>query len=630
MVRSENTNAKYECKTTLRDSLPKFIDELASAIKQQEMSGHARSNLLRVAYEHAEDRAEETQCTVEEVIREYEILRKVIFEVLEKDNLLHKTARETILEAVATGMAEASVQINEWNSKRVRRIQNQLNESEDLFKAVFDHAASGKALIDVNNGRYIKVNRKFCEIHGYTEEELSRMTINDITFEADREKQSNLFKTKIAAKSNGWKLEKRNVAKDGRIIWVLASSAILYSEDGNPSKIVTTVVDISEMKKAEEELRESEVRFRGFAEAMPQMAFIADAKGNIIYFNERHYDYFGVKRGETEGEKWKSTPMHHPDDLQRTIDSWKESVETGKPYEIEYRLRRHDGTYRWHLGRAVAQKDENGNIIRWIGTNTDIEDHKEHALQQKKLIESLNSEKDLREKFVGTLTHDLRTPLSVIKMSAQILESEVTEPDASDMIKRILRNVTLCDQMIRDLLDTNRIRGGRGISIKANHCVMPEAVKVTLRNLEVVYGPRFQLEYDNTCDGYWDPDGIRRITENLVTNAIKYGDAKAPVTVRVKDSGETVHLIVNNKGPVISEEEQKKLFDQFSRLKSAESGGQKGWGIGLTIVKGIAEAHCANIHVTSNVMDGTTFTVSFPRDARPCVSDRINNQEMAR
>jgi len=242
----------------------------------------------------------------------------------------------------------------------------------------------------------------------------------------------------------------------------------------------------------------------------------------------------------------------------------------------------------------------------------------------------LNSEKELREKFVSTLTHDLRTPLSVIKMSAQILEAEISDPDAIDIISRILRNVTLSDHMIRDLLDTNRIKAGRGLSVKVHHCIMSEAVKVTLKNLEVVYGPRFELVSKGTCDGYWDPDGLRRITENLATNAIKYGDPKAPVTITIKDSGETIHLIVNNKGPVISEDEQQNLFDQFSRSKSAESGGQKGWGIGLTIVKGIADAHCANIHVASNSEDGTTFTVSFPRDARPCVNERLNRQEPAK
>lgn len=757
LVRAEIPIADQQSSPALRDSLPGFLDHLAEAVKQQKLTGEARSQVLQIASEHAEDRASHTQFKVDEVIREYEILRKVIFEVLEQDKLLPKAARETILAALTAGMAEASAQIAERAANREKQIRSQLEETEYLFKAIFEHAASGKALIDVKTGRYLKVNRRFCEMHGYSEEELRQMSVNDITFEADRGKQDRLFRKKIAESSRGWTLEKRNIAKDGHLIWVLASSAILYLLDGTPKEIVTTVVDITEMKKAEEELRESEEyirriiessqdcikiialdgtllevmesstrhleiekasavvgsnwirfwkrsnedaaaakavknaieagkghfighfvtssgqrqwwdiaitpirdahgapekllvvsrdvtrtrqaeillqeseeKFRGFAESMPQIAFIADAKGNIIYFNQRHYEYFGVKPGETEGYSWQGRPLHHPDDLKRTIEKWNHSVETGTPYQIEYRLRRHDGVYRWHLGRAVPQKDTEGNVIRWFGTNTDIQEQKQYELEQKNLIESLNKEKELREKFVSTLTHDLRTPLSVIKMSAQILEAETLDPEASDIIRRILRNVSLSDQMIRDLLDTNRIRAGRGLSVRVTKCNMPDVISSMLKNLEVVYGPRFRIHCDGICEGYWDPDGIRRIAENLVTNAIKYGDANTPITIRISEAENKTTLSVHNEGTPILEADQKNLFDQFTRSKSAETGHQKGWGIGLTIVKGIADAHCADIKIHSKKNQGTTFQVIFPRDSRPCIEARLKKQETAK
>lgn len=756
LVRTEIPETQRINQFALRDTLPDFLDHLADAVKQQELSEPPRSPALQIASEHAEERARQTQFKIDEVIREYEILRKVIFEVLERDDLLPKAARETILDALTAGMADASIKIAEQAAKREESIQSQLQETEFLFKAIFEHAASGKALIDVNTGKYLKVNRRFCEMHGYSEDELRHMSIHDITFEADQEKQNELFRNKIKEKSKGWTLEKRNVAKDGHLIWVLASSAILYLADGTPKEIVTTVVDISEMKKAEEELRESEEytrrmiessqdcikvialdgtilevmesstrhleieklsavihsnwvqfwkrsnenefaalavknaiekgkghfvghfttstgqsqwwdnvvtpirdaqgvpekllivsrdvtrtrlaeihlkeseeKFRAFAESMPQMAFIADAKGNIIYFNQRHYEYFGVQMGETEGFKWQDRPIHHPDDLSRTISTWNRSVETGSPYQIEYRLRRHDGVYRWHLGRAVPQRDSNGTIIRWFGTNTDIQEQKEYEFQQKKLIESLKVEKELREKFVSTLTHDLRTPLSVIKMSAQILEAETLDPEASDVIKRILRNVSVSDQMIRDLLDTNRIRAGRGLSVKINKCFMADVVTSVLKNLEVVYGPRFRITSVGNCEGYWDADGIRRIAENLVTNALKYGDAKAPITLQISEAGDTVTLSVHNEGNPISREDQESIFDQFSRSRTAECGSQKGWGIGLTIVKGIADAHCAEVKIQSIESKGTKFMVIFPRDSRPCIETRLKKQEAA-
>lgn len=116
-------------------------------------------------------------------------------------------------------------------------------------------------------------------------------------------------------------------------------------------------------------------------EAIPHMAFIADDKGGMIYFNQRHYDYLGVVRGDSEGWRWKEQNFLHPEDLQRTIDRWGHSVRTGEPYEIEYRLRGPDGVYRWHLGLARSMRDEQGKITHWLGTNTDIDiaikDHRE-------------------------------------------------------------------------------------------------------------------------------------------------------------------------------------------------------------------------------------------------------------
>ena len=124
------------------------------------------------------------------------------------------------------------------------------------------------------------------------------------------------------------------------------------------------------------EVKKDEYLFKTFADAMPQMAFIANEKGEIIYYNERWYNYIG-KINNTEGWGWKDQPIHHPDDIQKTLETWKHSVATHEPYEIEYRLRRHDGKYRWHLGRANPIFDDEGNIQLWLGTNTDIHDQKQ-------------------------------------------------------------------------------------------------------------------------------------------------------------------------------------------------------------------------------------------------------------
>lgn len=159
--------------------------------------------------------------------------------------------------------------------------------------------------------------------------------------------------------------------------------------------------DISELRAADEALRASEEKFKNYAEAMPQMAFIADDKGKITFYNQRWYDYVGGSENAKDWE-WKDGAMYHPDDLERAADTWETSLRTGKDYEIEYRLRRHDGQYRWHLGRAVAVRDQAGKISYWIGTNTDIHEQKRRAQYQaflsqatKELTASLHYKKNL-------------------------------------------------------------------------------------------------------------------------------------------------------------------------------------------------------------------------------------------
>jgi PAS domain S-box-containing protein len=162
---------------------------------------------------------------------------------------------------------------------------------------------------------------------------------------------------------------------DGRIVCLEVRGEIQKDNEGRPSRFVGTCLNITKRKEAEQELQESEARFRRFTEAMPQMAFIADAKGHVLYFNQRHYEYFGINPDDGDHD-WRKQNLHHPDDIQRTIEHWAHCVATEQLYQIEYRLRRSDGEYRWHLGRAVPVRNSHGEVIQWLGTNTDIHEHK--------------------------------------------------------------------------------------------------------------------------------------------------------------------------------------------------------------------------------------------------------------
>jgi PAS domain S-box-containing protein len=203
------------------------------------------------------------------------------------------------------------------------------------------------------------------------------------------------FKVKAAHQQAVWskgpyEQEYRVVLPDGSVRWIMARGEVVCDDHGQPTALAGITLDITRRKQAEialaqreTELAGSERRFRGLADAMPQMVWSTRPDGHHDYYNQRWYEFTGVPEGSTDGEAWNG--MFHPDDQERAWAKWRHSLTSGEPYEIEYRLRHRSGEYRWVLGRALPMRNEQGEIERWFGTCTDIHDLK---LVQQALAES--------------------------------------------------------------------------------------------------------------------------------------------------------------------------------------------------------------------------------------------------
>jgi signal transduction histidine kinase len=154
------------------------------------------------------------------------------------------------------------------------------------------------------------------------------------------------------------------------------------------------------------------------------------------------------------------------------------------------------------------------------------------------------------------------------------------------------------------------------LPIQIQFCGLGKIVSDTLAELSAIHGDRFNFRLNSRIEGYWSCQGIRRILENLCSNAIKYGGSGQPVEVALSQNTESVSIAVHNKGPPIPSDIQAKLFEPFMRSEAAKKSGQSGWGLGLTLVKGIVEAHRGLVTVESTPQSGTTFRVNLPLDAR--------------
>jgi NO-binding membrane sensor protein with MHYT domain/nitrogen-specific signal transduction histidine kinase len=272
------------------------------------------------------------------------------------------------------------------------------------------------------------------------------------------------------------------------------------------------------------------------------------------------------------------------------------------------------------LGLALA-----GSVLdRMFAAKIKTAEENERLLGQARLaISKFQEERSLRERFVSALAHDLRTPLTAAKMAAELTALQRSDPRTIELASRTIDNLKRMDAMIEDLLDVHRVSAGEALPIRREICDLDILATDVISHLTMIYGDRFVLSKPGPVLVNWDFKYIARAIENLCTNAVKYGSDIEKIRVSIENLPNSFAAVsVNNKGPVLNEEEHQKLFSVFRRGKVAESSMQKGWGIGLTIVKGIVEAHGGEIYVESNPNSGTTFRFVCPtallfEDIRP-------------
>ncbi|HYO68564.1 MAG TPA: ATP-binding protein, partial [Archangium sp.] len=391
-------------------------------------------------------------------------------------------------------------------------------------------------------------------------------------------------------------------------------------------------VRLQDMVQAERKsLAESETRFRRLFESNLIGIVFGDTEGRLYDVNEYYARLLGLSREDVLAGKVRWDVLTPPEDLEKDEAAAKEMLESPlgvcTPYEKRYVLP--DGRVVWVLlGGAFIDEGRSKNVafVLDITQGKESEELFARFLNSEQLareeaettLSQLRLERELREQFVSALSHDLRTPLTAAKMSAQLIPRQPNLPDkVYSLAARVRQNIDRADQMITDLLDSNRIRAGQRLPIEAAPCELRQVVADTLEELSSVHGERFHFQGGERLEGRWDARALRRLVENLCGNAIKYGDATRQVTVSLEQHGDEVVLAVHNWGEPIAPEEREKLFHYFTRARSAEVSGKKGWGIGLTLVKGVAEAHGGSVCVESTPEKGTTFHVRLPRVTKP-------------
>lgn len=458
-----------------------------------------------------------------------------------------------------------------------------------------DDAIIAKAL----DGRILSWNAAAERMYGYSAREMIGQSILRVV-PPEREAELSGFLAAIRGGERVRSHETMRARKDGTRFPVSLTLSPILDAEGRVVGASSIARDISQRLALEHALRRSEEQYRALFELAPDGIFIADLDGRYTDVNHAGAAMLGYERHELVGET--VADLLRPEDIERLRASREVQLRGG--IEVgEWELRRADGTY---LPVEVSAKVLPDG--RWQGFVRDI-------TERRRAAEALRELARLREEWASVVAHDLRQPVTVIGLAAQLLsmgDGSRTETERS-AVARIRGAASRLDRMIGDLLDVSRIEAKR-LSLRRRlvdlrtlvHCTVAELCDITAGHEVRVTGEEPPLP------AFIDPDRIVQVLGNMLSNAVKYGEPEGPIEVSVRRADGQARVTVTNRGRGIPEDELPLLFTRFARSREARAGRATGLGLGLYITKGLVEAHGGRIWAENVGGEGTRFGFTLP------------------
>ncbi|WP_315788062.1 PAS domain S-box protein [Fischerella sp. JS2] len=392
--------------------------------------------------------------------------------------------------------------------------------------------------------------------------------------------------------------------------------------DGQVERLLCISRDITERKRSEAALRQSEERYRYLAESIPQLVWTANTEGVLIDINQRWSNFTGLTLAQAQTVGWPA--VVHPDDVPILSQKWAIAQQDGSYYQAQGRIRRADGVYRWHLHQAVPLKNEQGQVIKWFGTATDIEDQKQLEQQRIQLLQQEQAAREkaeaanrIKDEFLAVLSHELRSPLNPILGWAKLLQTRpFDQSSAKRALETIERNAKLQTQLIDDLLDISRILRGKMV---LNICLVNlveviDAALETVRLSAETKGIKIQKVVAGDIGPILGDSGrLQQILWNLLSNAVKFTASGGKIEIRLQQVGTDAQIQVKDTGKGINREFLPHVFEYFRQEDSKTTRKFGGLGLGLAIVRYFTELHGGTVKAESPGEGlGATFTVSLP------------------
>lgn len=410
----------------------------------------------------------------------------------------------------------------------------------------------------------------------------------------------------------GWfDMDHRVVWPTGEIRWLRVRKQVFFEGEGRerrPSRALLAAFDVTEPKRAEAEVRESEKRFRDLAESLPQFVFVTDGKGEKIYCNRGYLDYVGALSYRALHSEWHLSI--HPEEREATVEAWKLSLSSGAAYLQEFRLRRYDGEYRHVLARGIAVRNEAGEIERWLGSMTDVHDRKlaEDTLRRTEKLAVVG-------RMASSISHEINNPLAGLVNLLYLID---TSPEMPQHLRGMLESAQ--ELLARVTEVTTRTLLFHRQSTKQSAMRLSD----TVDSLLALHKPLVELKQtvvtrkDRRIRDLWCYAGeVRQAVAHIINNSLDALGVKGKLVVSVRESSSWrsplergVRLTIADSGRGIQEQDLPFVFDAFFTTK-----GLNGTGLGLWISKEIIERHEGFIRLKSSARvnnSGTVIHVFLP------------------
>jgi PAS domain S-box-containing protein len=464
--------------------------------------------------------------------------------------------------------------------------------------------------------RYIMINRAY--------EEFLQVQAKDLIGKTPRESSSPVLNTAIVGKAvetttqiltDDQPLEfEIQMMRDGNVHTLLVTKFLM--DLGNHQKAVGGLaIDITKQKEVQDQLLKIKQRYEFAVNGTADGLWDWDT-GPYCWYSERYKELLGYSNTDHFSNNIEdSTELIHVDDRPHVWEAVRNHLEHDAKYDVEFRMKCKDGSYKWIRARAKAFRDENGKAIRMSGSIQDVHDRVTAQMELAKTNELLSIRNQELDQFAHIAAHDLRSPLRTIAGFTGFLEEMIREdwnnPQALEYLQRLMNAASRMDGLISSLLTFSRAGRSEMDFSNTNLNEVLELVCEDLKNEIDQSGA--QIIIDQLPDIQCDARLMGQVFQNLLSNSIKYCVDKSPV-VEIKNMSNThEHVIVfKDNGVGFSEKDAMQIFEPFKRLDKPSRNGDKGYGVGLSICKRIVERHKGSIHINATPGEGAAIFIHLP------------------